>query len=104
MDPATFEEYEERTSQNTEIVGHGLATATHVACPFCGAAGYAVWPVMSAQEAMSKDTTCTACGRSGRAVVERTESGIEVEFVQTAGEDPPAYLPRIRRIGRELNI
>jgi hypothetical protein len=102
-DPPTRDEYDARSHVNQQLDGYGLAARVLVACPFCGAAGFASWQLLSAVEDMSREATCTSCKRGSKIVVTTTPhrggSRIHAEVVQTSGPDPPYYLrPFMRRL------
>lgn len=105
-DPATLEEYNAKFMQGSEVTGYGMDVTQHLPCPFCAHPGFKELqpvagivddrPNIDAQ--MEAEATCENCGRSGRAVVTRDASGVSAEFVQTGGDDPPEYLPPMRRV------
>lgn len=98
--PTNREEYDERFDRNYRETGTGENLVRHLPCPFCAAAG---WHEDSAATAGQTTTPilCVACGRSAQIV--RTEHGRsqvpDVELVQVAGPDAPAYMdPAPRRV------
>lgn len=101
-EPASSEEYLARFHANQRTSGFGITgTTVHMPCPFCAAADWLVTPVIDTEENMQRDTTCSECGRSSLAIVRRSHHGVEFEFVQTGGADPPEWLtPKMRRVDK----
>jgi len=98
-DPATVEEYRERAMENIRYTGHGPGeTMAHTPCPFCSAPDFMVFRVIDADAALEAGGTCKQCGRSARAIIRRADCATSFEVVQTGGADPPAYLPKMRRV------
>ena len=98
-DPATAEDYHAKATANLRYSGHGPgATVFHMPCPFCAEPGFAEWLVIETEQRMQENHTCRACGRSSRAIVTRDAGSSSFEIVQTGGADPPAYLPKMRRV------
>lgn len=91
--PATKEEYETRVAQNVGVTGFGEATTSIFPCPFCGAAEFLRVPLLDTYSALEKGAACSECGRSARWVVQRSGGSTAVEMVQTAGDDPPEWVP-----------
>lgn len=96
--PTNKEEYLARFHMNQRIEGFGLDTTTHLPCPFCAAAGFMVLPVTSTHEALDAGATCKECGRSARGLITRTPTQTTMEMVQTGGDDPPDWTPKMRRV------
>jgi hypothetical protein len=94
-DPATREEYDRLSHENNRIEGFGNV---HVACPFCAAAENCVYELLEVEQALERGATCAQCGRSWKGIVHRDEGGVGFEIAQTGGSDPPAYLPKMRRL------
>jgi hypothetical protein len=99
-DPATAEEYHLKATANIRYSGHGPgAVMFHMPCPFCAEPDFAEWRVIETAERMQDNHTCKQCGRSSRAIVTSDDDGSHAfEIVQTGGADPPAYLPKMRRV------
>jgi len=98
--PATKEEYERRYKENTRIEGFGADTKTIMACPFCAAPDFMVFPVTAALNEYAdvcKPHTCKECGRTMTSEVNRTDGGVTMSFAQTGGDDPPAWVPMPRK-------
>lgn len=89
--------YDAKYKANTKIEGYGLDVATVAPCPGCAEPDWSRWPIADLENAMSKSATCKGCGRSFRGLYVRQGAGVSVEFVQTGGDDLPAYLPPMRR-------
>ena len=93
------QEYDKKYMENTKLTGTGFNATMNLPCPACAAPGYMSYKMLEVEEAMKKDTKCTACGRSFRAIIESYGPGSkQIEMVQTGGDDLPDYLPRIRRV------
>jgi hypothetical protein len=91
-EPTTKEEYEVLYHQNYKVTGFGAETTNHFPCPFCAAPG---WSHITIVE-MGNDTRpheCKNCGRSAKMVFQRDGSGTKMSIVQTAGADPPPWVP-----------
>lgn len=100
-DPPDKATYERLYHQNTKIDGFGMEVRQVLACPFCCAPGWlTVWVIKNGgpEAAMREGATCGQCGRGSKAIMTRSAGGVSFEFVQTCGEDPPAYLPPMRRV------
>lgn len=96
--PTTREEYERAFALNTKIEGMGFDVTSILPCPFCAAPDFMPIKIIDAPTDMAKAYTCEVCGRSGTNIV-TTDGGLSVEFVQTAGDDPPEWLrPWPRRV------
>jgi hypothetical protein len=97
-DPATLDEYQQRSLAGIRFEQHGHYVLVHCPCPFCGAPDFNVYPLADTERAIQLDCTCKECARSSKAVLTRTRDDVSFEFVQTGGADPPAYLPKMRRL------
>lgn len=104
-DPPDRETYDRLFAERTRYTGQFSETRCHLPCPFCAAADWSSWTVWpghpdNVEIACQRDVTCFSCGRGAKAIVTRSGAGsIGMEWVQTRGEDPPAYLPPMRRVG-----
>lgn len=98
MIPTTREEYEKRFFENNKFSGFGTNTTVHMPCPFCAAPDWLTYRVIDSQTGLAKGAVCAECGRSAKGLVERDQSGIRLEIVQTGGLDPPPWLPPMRRV------
>jgi hypothetical protein len=101
--PTSKEEYEARFMANQEVVGFGPDVATIMPCPFCAAPLWLKLRIMDfEQKALQEGATCLECGRSAKGLVTHPQGGgVSVEMVQTGGDDPPPWIPPIRRIDGE---
>jgi hypothetical protein len=97
MDPATLDEYNIKSNANHRMTGYGVETAQVLPCPFCGAADFLTARILQFNTDMAKGAVCTACGRGARMITTRDASGVYMEMVQTQGDNPPPYLPPMRR-------
>ena len=97
--PNNMEELAALTTANTQYVGFGLDTAVVFPCAFCAAPGVIKAKVIEIERAMERGASCSACGRSWRAVFTLPGLGVkQFEIVQTGGDDPPDwFLPKMRR-------
>lgn len=86
--PTNYQEYLERTGKHTHISGYGLDVTSHYPCPFCGAPGWASHKLMEIKEVMSKEHTCSECGRSAKLIFTEEPGSTSFELVQTGGDDP----------------
>lgn len=100
-DPETKEKYLRFFAQNQQYTGYGFDTTAHAPCPFCAAPDWLVFKVIGTEEAMKQGAKCKHCGRAAKALFKRDASGIQFEFVQTEGPDPPSYLPPMKRAQRQ---
>lgn len=106
-DPATLKEYNELYMQNVKTEGYFLDVHQIVPCPACCEPKWAVWYIAAGiapgderpnlDKQMSTPSTCSNCGRTFKGIVNRTQNGVNVEFVQTGGEAIADYLPKIRQ-------
>lgn len=107
--PSSLKEYEELFAKNMHVEGTYLDVSTYMPCPFCAHPDfYVMLPFQGVvpgddrpdiDEQMSQVATCENCGRSGKNIVDRNETGVSFEFVQTGGDPPPEWLiPAPRRI------
>jgi hypothetical protein len=91
--------YEEKSHRNSTLSGFGFETEVHVPCPFCAEPDFIVHPITDPETAYARGAVCGSCGRGMRALVTRSKAGVSFELVQTAGDDPPAWLvPALRRV------
>lgn len=101
-DPPDKATYERLYHQNTKIEGFGMEVRQVLACPFCCAPGFmTLWVIKNGgpSAGLEKGATCEMCKRGAKGIVEHTPGGgTKFEIVQTCGEDPPAYLPPMRRV------
>lgn len=102
-EPDSIEQYNARYHKNVRFEGYGLEVRTVLPCPFCAAPDFLVFPVtagLSDYKEVQEETKCKECNRSGRNVITKDQHGsIRMEFVQTAGNDPPKWFPfKIRRV------
>lgn len=97
-DPATLEEYQRLFVERTRYEGNGFDTTAISPCPFCCAAEHMRVRVLDSEAAFEKGASCVECGRSWRAVMDRSTGGLSFEIVQTGGPDPAPYLPPMRRL------
>ncbi len=100
LEPRTKQEYLERFHTNQQIFGTGFETGMEIPCPFCAAPGFLRYKIIDAREAMERDSTCSACGRSAKALFrDLPGGGVEFEMVQTGGPPQPDWLtPHMRRL------
>ncbi len=95
----TVEEYHKRFMESQRVEGYGPEMKIHVPCPFCAAPDIMIHTLMETHEAYANGGKCQECGRSFRAVYSGGEPGkIAFEIVQTGGDDPPDFLPPMRRV------
>jgi hypothetical protein len=98
--PRNKDEYLHRFTLNQKMSGFGIKeAAAHAPCPFCAAPDFMVFKIINTENSMEKGGTCSECGRSAKAILQRTPAGIAFEIVQTGGDDPPEWLtPKMRRM------
>lgn len=89
--PKDAEQFERRFAANSKVDGFGADIKTHIPCPFCAHPGFNVVPILSTEEALTSESTCAACGRSGKNVMTEDAEGKAFEFVQTGGPDPDPW-------------
>jgi hypothetical protein len=92
----TKKEYEERFARNQLIFGSGFGTSVSLPCPFCAAPDNLKYRVIDSEAAMTRGAS-QECGRSWKAIFTAIDGGKQFEIVQTAGDDPPDFLPAMRR-------
>jgi hypothetical protein len=98
-EPGNMDEYTARFHQNQRIEGYGLDTTMVMPCPFCAAPDFMRWKILEVESAMHRGGTCKECGRSTKAIFQRSPSGVQFEIVQTGGPDQPEWLaPKMRRV------
>lgn len=98
--PTNLDEYQAAYHAGVEYLGRGIDTGMKVPCPFCCAPDFMSWKVIgegSAEDVMGKGAVCVECGRGVRALYQRSAAGLRFEMVQTVGDDPPSWLPAMRR-------
>lgn len=113
--PTNLDEYQKLSHQNCKATGLGMSGPNRVGmtmcCPFCAAPDWIAGPLMGRQdgypadeagyqELMAIGAKCKECGRSAKTVFERDGNTTRFEIVQTAGDDPPAWLAAIFPIRR----
>lgn len=96
-DPDDLDAYNARQAENQRIEGMGLETRMVVPCPGCGAADWLVIRPLSilvaGENTMVAPTTCAACGRTFRNVIEHpSESQTTLHIELLDGADLPRYL------------
>lgn len=99
-DPPNKDEYERLYHANTKIEGFGMEVRQVLACPFCCAPGFmTLWVIKNGgpQAGLAKGATCERCKRGAKGIIKHQGGGVQFEIVQTVGDDPPAYLPPMRR-------
>jgi hypothetical protein len=101
-DPATREDYDRQAMANQRLEGFGLETTMHLSCPFCTAPDFMIYRIISVLDVLTEPHTCSSCARSLQVEVKHHDGGtsmefVHMEFVQTGGPPPPAYLPAMRR-------
>lgn len=95
----TRQEYEQKYFHNQRITGFGLGVTLHVPCPFCAEPDFLIYKIIEMESALTSDHVCKHCGRGMKTFIERDKyGGTKMEFVQTCGDDPPDFLPKMRRI------
>lgn len=101
-DCKSFEQYKAKFYSSQRITGIGLEVTMHVPCPFCAHPDFLVHKILDTEAAYKAGATCKNCKRSVSAIFHRNEQNcVRAEFVQTAGEDAPAWMPyRMRRLTR----
>lgn len=98
-DPATLEDYNHLQHQNYSTSGFGFGNIQiKTPCPFCAQPGFHEYELLQCQEVLAKETVCSYCKRGMKAIFKEDSNSIEFELVQTQGDDPPAYLPKMRRV------
>ena len=98
-DPKTKAEFDARYDENACIRGEGMETEISLPCPFCAAPDFVVFRMLDAEMIAKLEKVCSGCQRGVVLEVKpiKKNTGVRWEFVQTCGEDPPAYLPEMRR-------
>jgi len=97
-DPKTLDHYNDRYKTNIEIYGRGFDVATSYPCPFCAMPDFADVKVLDTERTFSNEIVCKHCGRGAKLVFSHEQGATLFEVVQTRGDDPPSYLPKMRRI------
>lgn len=101
--PRTREEYEIRFNANTYADGEGMELSLHVPCPFCAAPDFVVGKLLELEMLVKLEQVCQECGRGVRLqlkdiVLRGGQRGVSYEFLQTQGDDPPPWVPPMRRL------
>jgi hypothetical protein len=97
MADLTQDEFNAKAMANSTVSGFGLEVAQHFPCPGCAEADWKVCKIVDIDADMAADSRCAHCGRSFKVIIERDRSGVRFEFVQTGGDDPPAW-SKMRRV------
>lgn len=99
-EPKTYEEYLDRTKQNTKCDGFGLGQLVmSQPCFFCGAPELAKYTLLDMQQIMSHPHTCSECGRSAKIIFTEDGNTTQFECVQTGGSDQPDFFThKVRRV------
>ena len=102
-DPPDRATYDRLYNERSECVGFGAETGMRVPCPFCCHPNFQEWKIwpdhpLHVETVLAKDAECPNCGRGIKALFTRSDSGVQFEMVQTCGDDPPSYLPAMRRV------
>lgn len=93
----TRTEYEEKFHKNQKITGRFLETTMHMPCPFCAEPEFMVYKILDTEKVIANGAVCKFCNRGCKAIVTRDAGGVGFRFVQTCGDDPPDYLPKMER-------
>lgn len=103
QDPKTKAEFDARYDENAYIEGEGMESEAHLPCPFCAAPDFVQFRMLDAEMIAKLERVCRECSRGVVLEIKPIAKGTGVrwEFVQTCGEDPPAYLPVMRRARTE---
>lgn len=96
----TKDEYERLVTANTKIEGYGLDVTMHLPCPFCAAPDFMLYKVIDANDALRAGAVCKSCGRGMKGIVQESSAETTIEMVQTCGNDPPEFLPPMRRVNQ----
>lgn len=98
-DPSDFQEYLDRFRTNSKLEGFGLSVSMSVPCPFCAAPAFMKYRILDTEKALQDGATCADCGRSAKAVFQKSLGVTQFEVVQTGGPDQPTWLqPKMRRV------
>lgn len=98
-EPNNLEEYQQRFASNQGAEGWGVDVKAVFPCPFCAAPRWAVVAILQMESVLTKPHHCGECGRSAKAIFNRTAAGVSFEIVQTGGDDQPDWLtPKMRRV------
>lgn len=101
--PTNAEEYAERFRENQVMTGFGGGVEVHSPCPFCAAADWQIFKIVSMEDDTALPVTCAECGRTAQILyTHKLDGGVHFEVVQTGGDDPPEWLPGppMRRVDR----
>lgn len=96
-DCENMDAFNAKFKKNMKIDGFGLDVMLHVPCPFCADPDALVHKVIDTVSAYEKGARCKGCGRGFRGIFTQHRGGTTFLIVQTAGDDPPAWLPRMPR-------
>jgi len=96
-DPKTLEEFNAKFTENTRYFGSGLETGMSVPCGFCAEPDFMQYKILDVESAMLRGATCKHCGRGIRSIFMHSGNLTRFEIVQTCGDDPPDFLPKLRR-------
>jgi len=95
----SMEKYAAKYEENTRIEGFGEETAVIAPCPFCAEPGWLRYKILETEKQLAQGAECRMCGRGAKVVFTGTRDAIRMEFVQTAGDDPPAWFThKMRRV------
>lgn len=97
-DAPDLETYNRLQVERYECFGFGAEVGIRVACPFCCHPNFREWKVLSVEKDMTEEAVCSNCGRGAKAILDKTPGCTSFEFVQTCGDDPPPYMPPMRRV------
>jgi hypothetical protein len=98
-DQPDIESYNRLFNENQKLDGFGLEVTMYMPCPFCCADDFMIFRILEQKEVTRKPHVCRNCNRGAMIVYTESMGGTSFEIVQTAGEDPPDYLPQMRRVG-----
>lgn len=98
-DPKTVEEYNELSQKNSSVSGYGPFEARmHCPCPFCAAPDFSSWLILEVAKLHNIEFVCKACGRGAVMIfTSNSPDFTQFEMVQTRGNEPAEYLPKMRR-------
>lgn len=97
-DPKDLESFNRKFQANTYFEPGGMETVVHLPCPFCGGMDFVTFPLADFEMIVKLESVCRDCERGCRLDIKPiAHNGVRWEFLQTQGEDPPAYLPEMRR-------
>ena len=106
-DPPDAESYAAKSGENQSITGFGFENVRISSpCPFCASPGFVEYLLIEVSAMFGQELRCGYCERAGifsttTVTVPSERGGVHsttvVEFLQTAGDPPPSYLPKINR-------